>query len=624
MAPLRDGAVVEPEKLKDLPAAEQEQFRADVARLEERVREATDAIPLETRRLQQVVRELDREVAAQTIGHLLEELRGAFLDLPAVLAYLDALKADVLDNLEELLSPGEEVRTLDTLLAGRGARRAFARYEVNLLVDNVTAHGAPVVYENHPTLPNLVGRVDAPSELGHPASDHRLVVAGALHRANGGYLIVDAHKLLPQPSAWEGLKRALRSREIRIESVGQALSLMGTASVEPEPIPLRVKVVLLGERSLYLALSDADPEFLELFKVAADLDDSVPRTGATEEGFAAHLGSLARREGLRPLDASAAARMIDHAARVTGDAERLSLDTDALLDLLGEADHLAGLSGRTTLDARHVQAAIEAQVRRADRLRDRMQEEIRRGTILIETRGTQVGQVNALAVYHVGRYGFGRPSRITARVRLGNGRVLDIEREVALGGAIHSKGVLILAGFLGGRYAADQPLSLSASLVFEQSYGGVDGDSASCAELIALLSAIGEVPVTQSVAVTGSINQKGQVQPVGGVNEKIEGFFDVCCARGQACEEGVMIPAANIKHLMLRQDVVEAVREGRFRIWAVETIDEAIEVMTGMAAGERADGSFPPESFNGRVESRLAAFAERARDFARAALEPGP
>jgi predicted ATP-dependent protease len=456
---------------------------------------------------------------------------------------------------------------------------------------------------------------------GNLVADHRMVRAGALHRANGGYLIVDARRLLQQPLAWDALKRALRARQIRIESVAQALNLVTAAPVEPEPVALDVKVLLLGERSLYHLLAEVDPDFLELFKVAADLEDSVGRGQGTEPAFAAHVASLARHDGVRPLEPAAVARVVEHSARLAGDAERLSLEADTLLDLLGEADHLAGEQGRAAIAGADVEAAIAAQTRRADRLRERIHDEIRRGTLLIDTRGSEVGQVNALSVYTLGRYSFGRPSRVTARVRLGSGRVLDIEREVRLGGPLHTKGVLILGGFLGARYASERPLSLSATLVFEQSYGGVDGDSASCAELLALLSAVAEVPLRQCIAVTGSVDQHGRVQPVGGVNQKIEGFFDVCRERGLVGDEGVVIPAANVKHLMLRRDVVEAARSDRFHIWPVETVDEAIEVLTGLPAGERGASGFPRGTFNARVEARLEALAEQARDFARAALE---
>ena len=411
-----------------------------------------------------------------------------------------------------------------------------------MLVTQTSPSGAPVVYEDHPTHPNLVGRVEHVAELGNLVTDFTLIQAGALHRANGGYLIVDARRLLLQPLAWDELKRALRSKGIRIESIGQALSLTATASLEPEPIPLDAKVVLLGERNLYYMLSQLDPEFPELFKVAADFEEEIERTGEGEQLYARLLGTFARREGLRPLDRGAVVAR-DRAGLAPGG--RRGEAAGPRGDGGGPAARGRPPGGRGRAEvvaAGHVQAALDAQVRRASRVRERIQEDIRRGTLLIETRGEAVGQVNGLVVLQLGGYAFGRPSRITARARLGNGNVVDIEKEVALGGPIHSKGVLILAGFLGQRFASERPLSLAASLVFEQSYSGVEGDSASCGELVALLSALGEVPVRQGRAITGSVNQHGQVQPIGGVNEKIEGFFDVCRAAGLTGDQGVLDP----------------------------------------------------------------------------------
>jgi lon-related putative ATP-dependent protease len=397
-----------------------------------------------------------------------------------------------------------------------------------------------------------------------------------------------------------------------MQSLGQMFDLVSTVSLEPEPIPLNVKIILLGERMLYYLLCQFDPEFNELFKVAADFEEQMDRSPENNLLYARLIGTLARREGLRPLDRGAVARVIEHSARTIGDAEKLSTHMRTVADLLRETDYWSKETGRDFVNTSDVQQAIDAQIHRLDRLRERIQEEIQRGTILIDTHGEKVGQVNGLSVIDLGHFAFGRPSRITARVRLGKGEVVDIEREVELGGPIHSKGVLILSSFLGSRYATDQPLSLSASLVFEQSYSGVEGDSASSAELYVLLSALAEVPIKQSLAVTGSVNQHGQIQAIGGVNEKIEGFFDLCKARGLTGEQGVLIPATNVKHLMLRQDVIEAVRNGQFHVYPVETIDQGIEILTGIPAGERDEtGNFPEGSINNRVEKRLITLAER-------------
>jgi len=484
------------------------------------------------------------------------------------------------------------------------------------MVDHSESKGAPVVYEDNPTYQNLVGEAEYMAQLGAIFTDFGLLRPGALHQANGGCLLLDAVRVLSLPYAWEGLKRALRSGQIRIESLGQALSLISTASLEPEPIPLNVKVVLLGERLLYYLLVQRDSEFNELFKVAVDFDEEVDRSPSSQLVYAKLIGRLARQEKLLPFDRGGVARVIEQSSRLVSDAEKLSLHNQTLSDLLREADYWARKAGSNLVAAGDVQRAIDSQVYRASRLRDRYQEEVLRGTLLIDTQGAKVGQVNGLSVVQPGRFAFGHPSRITARVRLGRGEVVDIEREVELSGPIHSKGVLILSGFLGARYAPDRPLSLSASLVFEQSYSGVEGDSASSAELYALLSALSEAPIKQSLAVTGSVNQRGEVQAIGGVNEKIEGFFDLCQARGLTGEQGVLIPASNVKHLMLRRDVVEAVGAAKFHVYPVETIDQGISLLTGLEAGERdSSGSFPEDSINHRVEMRLIALAEKRAAF---------
>ncbi|HEX9187050.1 MAG TPA: AAA family ATPase, partial [Vicinamibacteria bacterium] len=620
MAPLRDGEVIAPEEFQKLPGADQERYKAEMVAVQQELQDTVATLPREARRQRDELRRLDRLVTSSATSHLIDEVRARWADVPAVLEHLAEVQKDVVDNAEDFLPPSEGANAVKALLGGRGGdHKPARRYQVNVLVTRPSASGAPVVYEDHPTHPNLVGRVEHVAEMGNLVTDFTLVQAGALHRANGGYLIVDARRLLLQPLAWDELKRSLRSRVVRIESLGQAMSLTTTASLEPEPIPLEAKVVLLGERHLYYLLSQLDPEFPELFKVAADFEEEIERTGEGEQLYARLLGTFARREGLRPLDPGAVARAVDHASRRAADAERLQVHAEAVADLLREADHLAGEAGAEVVTVAHVQAALDAQVRRASRVRERIHEDIRRGTILIDTRGEAVGQVNALVVLQLGGYAFGRPSRVTARVRLGSGSVVDIEKEVALGGPIHSKGVLILSGFLGQRFATERPLSLAASLVFEQSYSGVEGDSASCGELVALLSALGDVPVKQGRAITGSVNQHGQVQPIGGVNEKIEGFFDVCRAAGLTGDQGVLVPASNVKHLMLRADVVEAAERGLFHVWPVETVDEAVELLTGVPAGEKgADGRYPEGTVNRRVDDRLAAFAEKARNFGRA------
>jgi lon-related putative ATP-dependent protease len=612
-APVVKDAVMNPEDFQKLPQAEQDRLQERIAALQEELEVVIHEVPKWRRESQRKLRELNRQVNGATVKSLIEELEHEYRDVPDVARYLGELREDVLDHADYFQQPKEGERpTLFgiPLPVSEGGEAPLRRYRVNVLVEHSGATGAPIVDEENPTHDNLVGRVEHIAQMGTLVTDFSLIKAGALHRANGGYLVLDAVKVLTQPFAWEALKRTLRSREIRTESLGQALSLVSTVSLTPQPIPLDVKVVLVGPRLIYYLLHAYDPEFSELFKVAADFEDDFDRGPAADLLYARVVATIARREKLRPLDREAVARVIEHAARVAGAAEKLSANLESLSDLLRESDYWAGAAGRAAATAADVQHAIDAQEARAGRIRDRMHEAIVRGTLLIDTRGERVGQVNGLAVTELGGRAFGVPHRITARVRLGGGKVLDIERESELGGPIHSKGVLILSGFLSARYAARRTLALAASLVFEQSYGGVEGDSASSAELCALLSAIADVPLRQSLSLTGSVNQHGDIQAIGGVNQKIEGFFDVCRSRGLTGDQGVIIPASNVQHLMLRADVVQAVADGQFAVYAVTSIDQAVELLTGMPAGERdALGAFPQGSVNYRVEHKLFEFA---------------
>jgi lon-related putative ATP-dependent protease len=626
MAPLRDGEVLDPEAFHKLPEEEQAKTKRDIEELEQQLQEVMRKAPQWQRTHREKLRALNREMTEYVVGHLIDDLRKRYADLPKVVSHIDAVRRDVIENARDFV-PQEQPEGGDAAeaMARRGGPgvvpgggdAAFRRYQVNVIVDRGGAEAAPVIYEDHPTHPNLIGRIEHIAQFGALLTDFNLIKPGALLRANGGYLILDALKVLQQPYAWEELKRALRSGEVRVEGLGEQLGIISTVSLKPEPIRLDVKVVLLGDRQLYYLLAEHDPDFRELFKVAVDFDDVVDRTGTNTRDYARMIATLARRDRLRPLDAGAVARVIEHAARMVGDSEKLSARVRLIADLLHEADHFAGRDSAKVTTAVHVQRAIDAQIRRGDRLRERIQEQINRGTVMIDTDGAAVGQLNGLSVLQLGGFAFGQPSRITARVRMGRGEVVDIEREVELGGPLHSKGVLILSGYLGQKFARERPLALSASLVFEQSYGGVDGDSASSAELYALLSALSGVPIAQGFAVTGSVNQHGRVQPIGGANEKIEGFFDICRARGLDGSQGVLIPAANVKHLMLHADVVAAAEAGQFRIFAVDTIDQGIEILTGMAAGAPGDdGAYPADTVNGRVQAQLDAFADKALRYA--------
>jgi predicted ATP-dependent protease len=615
LAPLKDGEVVSPDDFKQLPETEQEYHRAALEAMQQQLEDVIKRIPRWERDTRARIRELEQEVAGKVIAHLMDEVAGAWADLPAVARYLGDVARDVAENVAEFIGNGEdsEAKAPPRRRAHRHAEGHFRRYRVNVLVNNAGASGAPVVMETYPTQPNVIGRVEHIAQFGALITDFNLIRAGALHRANGGYLVMDARKLLMNPFAWEDLKRALRAREVRIESPGQALGLMSTLSLEPEPIPLDVKVVLIGDPQLYYMLSHHDPEFGDLFKVSADFHWRMDRDDGNTLLLARSIATLARKEGLRPLDRAAIARVIEQASRDVGNAGWLSTRMASLADLVREADYWAGQGCAERVGASHVEQAVAAAIRRQDRVRDDVQAEFQSGTLHVETSGEVIGQINGLAVMDMGRFAFGHPSRITARVRLGKGDVIDIEREIQLGGPIHGKGVLILSSFLSARFGGDRPLSLTATLVFEQTYGGIEGDSASSTELYALLSALAEAPIRQSLAVTGSVDQFGRVQAVGGINEKIEGFFDLCRARGLDGSHGVLIPATNVGHLMLRKDVVEACAQGLFAVHAIETIDQGIELLTGITAGTvDSRGRFPPGTINRRVATRLAAFARRA------------
>ncbi len=618
-APKGEEDVLSAEEFQKLPEKEQKRLEKAIEGFKEDLQKVLRQFPRWQRQASEALRDLDLEVSRFAVKPLFDELREQFAGLSEVQRFLDAAEDDFVENASRLGSRGEKATSMsmDAISSSDDSEKpSLRRYRVNLLVDHSQSSGAPVVYEDNPTYANLVGRIEHIPQMGAVVTDFNLIKPGALHRARGGYLLVDALKVLQQPYAYEGLKRAIQSKQIKIESISEALSLMSTYSLEPEPVDLAVKVVLLGSPMVYYLLPTLDPEFGELFKVGADFGGVVPWNSENQTLYARLIAKLVREEGLRPFDRSAVARVIEQSARSAGDAQRMSLLMSRILDLMREADYWAGEDQRPTVTARDVQQAIDNWIFRNDRLRERTQEEIERRTLLIETEGEQVGQVNGLSVIEMGEFAFGRPNRITARVRLGKGEVVDIEREVELSGPFHSKGVLILAGFLGARYAPDRPLSLSASLVFEQSYGGIDGDSASSAELYALLSAISEVPIQQSLAVTGSVNQLGQIQAIGGVNQKIEGYFDTCARQGLTGEQGVLIPAANKQHLMLRRNVVEAVEAGRFHVFAVETVDQGIELLTGLPAGApEKDGAYPEGSFNYRVAERLEHLAAQARAF---------
>jgi len=643
LAPVKDGEVVPPDEFDKLPDEEREEVEEKIKDLQRRFEDALKEVPRWERKRREKLKELNREVTQFAVDDAFDELRAAYADLDEVQSYLDDVEEDVVQNASDFVQamrieqmeqqtqmpqqqgPGGQqggnpmqMAAMQQQMGGQNpAESKFRRYKVNVLVDNAETEGAPVVYEDNPTLENLLGRTEYVAQFGALQTDFNLIRDGALHRANGGYLVLDARKVLMNRLSWEQLKRALFSDEIKIESTREIMGLAQTVSLEPEPIPLDVKIVLIGGRRLYYLLSQHDPEFAELFKVSVDFEEEMDRNEENSEVYAEMIATHVENEDLRPFDASAVSRVMARSSRLAEDQEKLSTRTEKIKDLLREADYWAGEADHDTVLGEDVQQAIDAHRRRNGRIEDKMQEYIERETILIDTKGEEVGQINGLSVLKMDDYSFGRPNRITARARMGSGEVVDIEREVELGGPIHSKGVLILAGFLGARYAEEQPLSLSASLVFEQSYGGIEGDSASLAETCALLSALSEVPIRQELAITGSMNQHGRVQAIGGANDKIEGFFEVCQERGLTGDQGVVIPASNVKNLMLSDRVVDAVEAGDFHVYPVETVDEAIELMMDREAGEAdEDGQFPEGSVNRLVRNRLTELAETAREYA--------
>ena len=617
LAPAKEGQVIPPDEFNSWPEEKRDEIKEIIKVLEEDLEHIVRQIPQWQKELRDELRQLNREMAAYAADQLIEEVKSPFSDVPRIIRHMDAMRADLIENVEALVMTSEQAAAAG-LVQSPQAGSAFDRYEVNVLVAQDDHElGVPVIEELHPTLGNLIGRIEHIPVQGALITNFRLIKPGALHRANGGYLLLDARNLLTEPFSWTALKRTLRRGEIAIEDIARLAGLTNTVSLQPDPIPLSVKVILFGDRMLYFLLAALDPELREYFKVLADFENDFSRTPENEALFARLIGAMARENELHALDRDAVARVLEHAARLADHSDKLSLIVEDLREVLIEADFLARKTSRAVIMREDVDGALMARMTRAARIRDRAQEAILEKVALIDTQGTVTGQINGLAVSRLGGFSFGRPSRITCQVRPGAGKVVDIEREVELGGPLHSKGVLILSGYLAGRYALDTPMSLFASLVFEQSYGGVDGDSASSAELYALLSALAETPLRQDLAVTGSVNQHGRIQAIGGANEKIEGFFDICRKRGLTGTQGVLIPQANVQHLMLRSDVIEACTAGRFAVYPVATINEGIALLTGLDAGERApDGSYPDGSLNRRVEDRLHAFAAVRREFA--------
>lgn len=609
-----NGEVMSVEAFSQLSVPAQEQLRAAMNDLEVRLRKVARKLDQVEERNRAQIDKLNDEVALAVLDPLLGKLLEKYASHAALVTYLKAYKADLLEHLELVLNAGENQDA--TVSVGQaGEQLPPVRYQINALVSNDPKQGAPVLYEDLPTHYNLLGHVEQVTYMGTVATDFTLIRAGALHRANGGFLMIEAEQVLEHPYAWQSLKRALRAKTLKMSSLEQMLTLTGTVSLEPDPLPLKLKLVLLGDRETFYLLQEFDPELETVFKMRADFESDMPRTPGNELIYAHFLGDIANREGLRPLDRGGVARLIEESARTADDQELLSLHARGVADLLRESDYWAGQAGSDCITVEHIRHALQGRERRHDRIRRLYLDDIGKGSQLFSCEGEVIGQVNGLTVVSYGDASFGLPSRISVTAHYGSGEITDIERDVELGGAIHSKGVLILTSYLKARFGAEHPLRFAANIAFEQSYSGVDGDSASLGELCGLLSAIGKLPVKQSWGITGSVNQFGEVQPIGGVNEKIEGFFAACQLKGLTGEQGVIIPVQNIRHLMLREDVLAAIKAGQFRIHAVSRVEEAVALLLGRPAGQvDAEGNYPEGSVFAAVAERFAVWHDAEKD----------
>ncbi len=614
VAPVKNGEVLNPEAFDALSPAEKEKITADLNAMQAEIENSAQDVSKWEEKQRAEIEKLREKFIKNITTEPIEKLRQEYKKNKAASDFLKSVSKHILDNIDDFLpdssqsSPvGTEDDPLSQLLSrmNKNEEDKFAKFKVNVIVKNTPDSGAPIVHLDHPTQGNLVGKVERIQQYGALLTDFTLIKAGALHKANGGFILIDARKLLLQPFAWDSLKRAIASKTIKIEAPTDDTTFT-TISLDPEPIPLDVKVILTGDEELYELLSERDPDFKDYFKVEADFGTTMDRTPDNEIEYAKLIGSLSQKKHLRSLNKQAVAKLIEHASRLADSSEKLTAHIASIGDLLREADYWASKTGAKQIGKNHIMQAIDAQVYRSDRINQSMLEQIEKGTILMDVRGERVGQINGLVVYNFSRNMFGKPSRITAQVRMGRGEFVDIEREIDMSGPIHTKGVLILQSLLSNRFAKYKPLSLSASIVFEQSYGGVDGDSASSTEYYCLLSAISELPIKQSIAVTGSINQFGEIQPIGGVNEKIEGFFEVCMREGLTGKQGVIIPRTNVRDLMLKEDILKAVEENKFHVWAIDTVDDGIEILTGVKAGKlNKNGKYPAGSVNAIVSQKL-------------------
>ena len=619
LLPTKNGKPMEEADYLALSTAEKKQMEEKRGEIEEKV----EATLREGKKLEREITEKLATVETQAGEYLvripLAEIKEKYRDHPKLLAYLDGVRDHILKNLNRFKETdlGSSRVAMAPLPLGEAATDPFLPYRVNVFVDNSETQGPPVIVETNPSYHNLFGVVEKKPMVGGYVTDFTLIKAGSISRANGGYLVLYDRDVLANAGVWEALQRVIKNREMRIEEPAAFFGWIPPQGLRPEPIPTDTKVIMIGEPYLYRTLATMDPDFRETFKVKADFDFKIDRSRENIVAFACFIRDYCNREKLRHFDPSGVARIIEQCARAVEDQDKLSTRFSDVADLLVESDYWAGKGNAQLVSAKHVEQAVVEKTFRLNLIEKRLQELIAEGTILVAVEGSVLGQVNGLAVYQMGDFNFGKPSRITAKTFIGRGGIVNIERESKLSGKTHDKGVLILSGYLGAKYAQERPLSLSASVCFEQSYEGVDGDSASSTELYAILSSLSEVPIKQGIAVTGSVNQNGEIQAIGGINFKIEGFYDVCRLKGLTGDQGVLMPKANLRNLMLRSDVVQAVKDGKFHIYAVSNIDEGIEVLTGVSAGERdSEGHYPEESINGRAAKKLLQFSEQLKQTA--------
>lgn len=612
VVPLKNGVPLQREEFLKLPESEREEIESKRLEIMKKVDETYTYLRDLEKDIGERMKEIELKAGQYAIERPFESVFTAYASYPEVVAFLNELKDYTLTKLDWFLQPPPSSQPGSPLMYSD----TFMAYKVNVFVDNSSLTEPPIVFEPNPNWFNMFGKIERRALMGTYVSDHTMIKAGAVQLANGGYLILNIRDVLLNGGVWEGLKRVIKAKEVRVEDPWDQFGFIAPQGMKAQPMPVELKVIMMGEDTIYQLLTTYDEDFWEMFKVKADFDHEMDRTEENVRSFACYVRSCCDDEKLLPFDRSGVCKILEYAVRSAGDQEKISARFGPLKDVLIEADFWARHDQKPMIGGDHVERAVKEKIHRLDLIAERVRRMIADGTILVDVEGSVVGQVNGLSVYDLGIFSFGRPHRITARTFLGRGGVINIEREAQLSGRIHDKGVLILSGYLGSKYAQNIPLSLSASICFEQSYSGVEGDSASSTELYAILSSLADIAIRQNIAVTGSVNQKGEIQPIGGVNHKIEGFFDVCRAKGLTGDQGVMIPYQNIRHLMLREDVVKAVRGGQFHIYAVKTIDEGIEILTGIPAGyRRDDGTYPEGTVNYLVGARLAEYARRMKDY---------